>query len=76
MFSYFIEEYGDRKSFLQVERTPVVMFYQAGVYSPKQWEEIKLNLRRGRLNGVFLGYECFKDDYSSVFEGFEYYSPL
>ncbi|MEM2465373.1 MAG: glycoside hydrolase family 99-like domain-containing protein [Candidatus Bathyarchaeia archaeon] len=76
MFSYFLERYRDRKSFLQLEKMPVVMFYQAGVYSPKQWGEIRLNLRRRGLDGVFLGGECFKDDYSPVFEGFEYYSPL
>lgn len=60
MFSYFLEKYGDQKSFLQLERMPVVIFYQVGVYSPKQWEEIRLNLRREGLNGVFLGVNALK----------------
>ena len=76
MFSYFLENYRDRKSFLHLKDLPVIMFYQARVYSPDQWRNIRLELRRKGLDGVFLGGECFEDQYSPVFEGIQYYSPL
>lgn len=76
MFSYFLETYGDRKAFLQLEGLPVVMFYQAGTYSPDQWRDIRLALRKRELDGVFLGGDYFEDRFAPVFEGLEYYSPL
>jgi len=76
MFRYFLETYGNRKAFLHIEGLPVVMFYQAGVYSPRQWRDIRLALRKSGLDGVLLGGDCFEDRLASVFEGFEYYSPL
>jgi len=76
MFSYFLETYKDRKSFLHLDGLPVVMFYQAGVYSPAQWREIRLALRKKGLDGIFLCGDCFEDRFAPVFEGIEYYSPL
>jgi hypothetical protein len=76
IFEYFLENYRDRRSFLHLENLPVIMFYQAGIYSPNQWKDIRLELRRKGLDGIFLGGECFEDRFSPIFEGFEYYSPL